>query len=236
MTKTPFVWLGAGRAQKRGVSRSGVLLDTLAKAGLPVPQGAILLDELLQIFLSEGVVEQLGDQIIVPDAVWLHEVLYRDVRFPRLEKTAVLSPILPDSYGSVPARPEIRGIDITDAENLSLGLQKVWSWPSDTSEMRRDVLLLSEVESRVLGRARLEDGAGKDIITVFQAGDHDNFALPRLGRWRRPSTEAPQFVRRLQMLVRGVRRTLGDGRWEIDWIDDGAICWAVGVSLPGPSN
>ena len=85
MRKYPFIWLGSGRAKKRNVPRKGWLLDQAANSGLPVPQGGILLDEFFHICLKEGVVK-IGDaRMKVPDPVWLHEVLFRDVRFPLWE-------------------------------------------------------------------------------------------------------------------------------------------------------
>ena len=104
MRKSPFIWLGSGRAKRRDVARRGVVIDQVAKARLPVPEGAILMDELLRIYLEEGVAEQRGQRIHIPDPLWQLEVLYRDVRFPRLNTTAVLRALPADGCaGSLPA-------------------------------------------------------------------------------------------------------------------------------------
>jgi hypothetical protein len=54
--------------------------------------------------------------------------------------------------------------------------------------------------------------------------------LPLLGWGKRPLASLPPFARRLQQLLRGVRRALGDGNWEITWLDDGRDCWLVQVA------
>jgi hypothetical protein len=36
-------------------------------------------------------------------------------------------------------------------------------------------------------------------------------------------------LQRLQQLLRGVRRTFGQGNWQIDWLDDGRICWLIQI-------
>ena len=60
--------------------------------------------------------------------------------------------------------------------------------------------------------------------------------LPQLqaGEW--PTSTEP-FARRLQLLLRGVRRTFGPGNsatdwrgdWDIEWADDGEVCWLVQI-------
>ncbi|MCZ7668469.1 MAG: hypothetical protein M5U34_15385 [Chloroflexi bacterium] len=39
----------------------------------------------------------------------------------------------------------------------------------------------------------------------------------------------PPYAQRLQKLLRGIRRTFGQGSWQVDWLDDGEICWVVKV-------
>ncbi len=232
MVKAPFIWLGAGRAAKRGVARFGQQLDKVARARLPVPKGAILLDELFRIFLHEGVVSQLGNQVNVADPLWLLEVLYRDVRFPRLQTTADLSAISTDDIdGPLPPEATVQDVDLEDADQVSSALGKVWSYLGAGDGHRRDVLLLTHVEAVTSGRA-VSHGSGANVIVNDTFAAHDDeaeyFSLPHLGAWQRPSPEYPPYARRLQMLLRGVRRTLGkEQAWDLRWVDDGDVCWIV---------
>ena len=226
MKKSPFIWLGAGRAKKRGVARCGRQLDEVARAGLPVPEGAILLDELFRIFLQEGVVEQIGDRVAVPDPIWLLEVLYRDVRFPRLGTTADIRAIPPDDFdGRLPLDAITRGVNLEDADQVAGALRKAWSSLAREDDLRCDVLLMKQLMAEMTGRALLSRDGDAEEITVVSGGGEEMFYLPHVGRWQRPSPELPPYARRLQMLLRGVRRTLGKGDWGFDWVDDGEVCW-----------
>jgi hypothetical protein len=223
--KTPFIWLGAGRAKKRGVARRGLLLDNVARAGLPVPDGGILLDELLRIFLQEGIVEQTGSSVTVPDPVWLLEVLYRDVGFPRLRAAADIGAILPDGEDS-PGH-QSSGVDLENAGESAAALCRAWSYPAETPDFRRDVLVMKQIQAQEKGRALSPADGTADRILSPVGDSVETVAVPRLKRWQRPSAEFPYYVGRLQQLLRGVRRTLGEGDWAFDWADDGEICWIV---------
>lgn len=230
MKKSPFIWLGAGRAKKRAVARRGRHLDDAARARLPVPEGAILLDELFRIFLQEGVVERVGVKVVVPDPRWLLEVLYRDVRLPRLGKSADISVIPADEYeGLLLPEAIAHDVDLEDADQMAAALSRVWSYPAASDEFRRDVSLVRRVAAETAGRA-LSFSHGEDVIHNYtSAADGDEIetiSLPRLGSWQRPFPECPPYARRLQMLLRGVRRTLSNEQaFDFYWLDDGEVCW-----------
>jgi hypothetical protein len=232
MKKTPFIWLGSGRAKKRGVARRGRQLDEVASAGLPVPEGAILLDELFRILLHEGVVEQAGESVTVPDPIWLLEVLYRDVRLPHLRTTADISVVPADEYeGFLPSKAVAQNVNLEDANQLAAALSKVWSFPAAVEEFRRDVSIVTCLEGETAGRALSFPEGDKDVITVVRGNAADEIHLPHLGRWKRPSQEFAPYARRLQMLLRGVRRTLSDEEAiDFHWQDDGQVCWITQVN------
>src|SRR5690554_4489859 len=94
MSRLLFVWLGSNRARKRGVSAPGVLLDRAARAGLPVPAGAILLDDVYRLALDEGAAIVSDGRVIVPDPAWLHDLLYQGVRFPVIDAPVAVRPVL----------------------------------------------------------------------------------------------------------------------------------------------
>lgn len=227
MKNTPFIWLGAGRAKKRDVARRGRQLDEVARAGLPVPEGAILLDELFRIFLHEGIVELVREKVFIPDPIWLLEVLYRDVRFPQLQATADLSLIPADAFkGLLPSEAVAHGVDLQDADQLAAALSKVWSFSADEEEFRRDVAIVTCVQGAIAGRVRSLPERAEDIVEILTPAGEGAIKLPRLSRWNRPSPELAPYARRLQMLLRGLRRTLSDEKTlDFSWLDDGQVCW-----------
>lgn len=222
--KTPFIWLGSGRAKKWGVAAKGRLLDEAAKAGLPVPPGAILLDELFQLLLNEGVVMMENGRIIAFDPVWLHETLYQSVRFPRLDK-----PVAVRSARAAAAPPPL-GVDFTDPVQLSCSLCEVWSL---LDGQRRDVLVMEMVDGDAAGTAA-STGSTQAVthsneIDSIHIANGPALTLPQLRRWQRPAPDQPPHLQRLQQLLRGVRRTFGSKEWHIDWLDDGRICWLIQI-------
>ena len=70
-------------------------------------------------------------------------------------------------------------------------------------------------------------GAPADEITLRSGDETSLSTLPRLTGWQTPDPDLPPFARRVQMLLRGARRTFGPGMWQIEWIDDGQICYLV---------
>jgi cation transport regulator ChaB len=229
VSKTPFIWLGAGRAGKRGVGRYGLLMDKVARAQLPVPEGAILLDDLFRIYLNEGIVELAGDRVVVPDPVWLFEVLYRDVRFPHLHAPVDVRALPGDeAFAGADMPVTLSGVDSEDAQQLAGALSQAWTIYGDQGERRRDVLVTKTVAVNARGQAISREDELEDE-TVVAERDTAVLHLPRLRSMQRPSAELPPHLGRLQMLLRGLRRSLGKGDWTVEWADDGEICWLLQV-------
>jgi hypothetical protein len=224
MARTPFVWLGAGRARKRGVAEVTAVLDDIARAGLPVPAGAVLLDELYRILLNEGVVELTGTFIVVPDPIWLTEVIYRDVRLPRLAKPVFVGRADAEQIpaGAAPAS------DFSDPEQVAAALRRVWSEQEiDDAGARHDVLLIEQIAAKHAGTADIAEDKLVDHVLVD--GTDTALELAQLRSFQGADAALPSYAQRLQKLLRGLRRTLDDGRWRIAWADDGAICWVTAV-------
>ena len=60
----------------------------------------------------------------------------------------------------------------------------------------------------------------------------DTLEIPQLtGFFPRTDSNLPLYAQRLQKLLRGIRRTFGAGSWQIDWLDDGEICWVTKVAV-----
>lgn len=216
--KTPFIWLGSGRAKKWAVSEKGRWLDQAAKSGLPVPAGAILLDEFYQLLLAEGVIGLENGRVHATNPAWLHETLYESVRFPRLD-----NPVAVRTATATVTSPQL-DVNFNEPGQLVHALCAVWS-PFTTQ--RRDVLVMEMINDSAAGTA--VTGANSDYDTLHDNDVPEPIILPQLGRWKRPAASLPPHQQRLQMLLRGVRRTFGQGQWWIDWVDDGRICWLLQI-------
>jgi len=234
MQQSPFIWLGSGRARKRGVDRKGRLLDEAARADLPVPSGGILLDEFYRICLAEGLAELSGDVVVVADPVWLHDVLYQDVRFPRLNKAVAVRSAMAMPLDNAHSDNVARlGIDSNDPVQMAKAVKEVWTAMNrGEADAARDILIMEMVTIQMEGTALSVSEGLDDRITVTKSvpgAEPANFVIDRLRAFQRTSGDMPPFARRLQKLLRGVRRTFGRGDWRIEWADDGEICWLLQV-------
>jgi len=234
MRQSPFIWLGSGRSRKRGVSRKGRLLDEATRAGLPVPSGGILLDEFYRICLAEGLAELVGDVIVITDPVWLHEVLYRDVRFPRLKKeVAVRSAKAVHGKWNQSGKSTYLGVNFGDPVQLAKALRHTWSTMNGVDDgQSMDVLVMEMVVIQTAGQALSMFDSEEDLVRLSSGADGakvDNLTLARLRPFQRTSREMAPYAHRLQKLLRGVRRSFGRGDWNVDWADDGEICWVLQI-------
>ncbi len=233
MRQSPFIWLGSGRTRKRGVAHKGKMLDMAARGGLPVPQAGILLDEFYRICLSEGLIELIGDRVIITDPVWLHEVLYQDVRFPRLKGDVAVRSATASSSSDQPQNFSQLGVDFDDPQQMATSLRKVWSAMEPQNEScQMDVIVMEMVAVQTRGVAISAQEEAEDETTV--RGDSQNpmgnhLLLPRLRAFRGLSADMSPYARRLQRLLSGMRRTFGRGNYEIEWADDGRICWLLQI-------
>jgi hypothetical protein len=237
MRKSPFIWIGSGRAGRRNVARKGRLLDQAARSGLPVPSGGILLDDFYRICLIEGLVRLADNAITIPDPVWLHEVLIRDIRFPRMDKPVAVRPAIGLAVDEIHATMRARlNVDLGDPLQLADALSAVWSTiHNDKEEQAHDILIMEMVIVEVAGEALTVAENQQDQVQLTLANDDKSstvFKLEKIGTFQRASSDVPLYARRLQKLLRGIRRSFGKGGWRIEWADDGEICWVLQVELP----
>ena len=236
MSKTPFLWLGANRARKWPLSDKARLLDHAAQAGLPVPPGAILLDELFGLLLEAGVIAVQDGLVTAVDAAWLYETLYEGVRFPRLDKPVMVRAAFSldgAAQAGDPLYAPQRAIHFTDPAQLAAGLQRVWSLAGAPAALRRDVLVMEMVNEEMAGTAVTTPDSPDRVTYRALTSAPESLELPQLGRFARATASLSPFAQRLQMLLRGVRRSFPAGTWQIDWLDDGRVCWIIQVkSIP----
>ena len=232
MVSPLFIWLGAGRARRRHVAQHGQLLDQAARSGLPVPPGAILLDELLRVFIDKGLVENQGDRLLIPDPELFYNTLFYSVRLPHFKRPVLIRP----AGDTVPVDLSGHGpIDFGDTIATATALSAAWSDISRASIDRVDVIVIEQVAANHAGVALTNDTVDEVTLSLGEAtGLPAN--LPRLTGWSAPDSSLPPFSRRLQMLLRGTRRTFGPGRWQIEWADDGQICYLTGAAIAVPPS
>ena len=240
MRHTPFIWLGANRAKKHNIGPKGQLLDVAAKAGLPVPSGAILLDDLYQLLLEAKIILPENGRLITPDPHALHQALYHDIHLPRFDKTVAIRSAFTnkDATNKTLSRHFASKlfVDANDPQQLAQALCDVWTSAfQQARHLRHDTLIMTMVDTQTTGTAFTEQAFEDDLInlTSKEADKHivakDTLQLPKIKGWETPTTTSRPFTQRLQKLLRGIRRTFGNGDWAVEWADDGRICWLIQI-------
>ena len=218
-----FVWLGSGRARKHDVSDKGKLLDKAAKAGLPVASGGILLDDFYRLCVQEQVIVVENGRFTCPAPQQLHTLLYNDIHFPKLDH--------PTAVRALFAAPPQLNCNVTNPQHLSHALCTLWSAIRlEPDTVRRDILLMKMVTADKWGTAVSHPHNPADQTTYPSSNGSSNLTLTKLTFWQTPDKSIPLYAQRLQMLLRGIRRTLGQAAWQIEWLDDGHICWLMQVT------
>jgi hypothetical protein len=173
----------------------------------------------------------------------LYDTLYETARFPRLDKpVAVRTAFSQGQQADQGAgRSTVKlSIDFSNPTCLAQSLCQIWSSPEwRQGEWRRDVLVMEMVRGQVSGVAFTEQAYEDDLVnyevtaTAANVTPEDStdrrLLLPKLRAWEPATKDVPAFARRLQKLLRGLRRTFGGRDWIIEWIDDGQICWLIQV-------
>lgn len=229
MGQPMFVWLGSGRARKRHVGEKGRFLDEAARAGLPVPAGAVLLDEFYRFCLEHDLARLAGERLVIPDVELWHNTLFHSVRLPPFARTAAVRPAGSGIDGPVLSGPVARlWVDLSDPIAAAGAVSAVWTAVHRPQPARADVLIMEMVTAEHTGQVRLGENDTDEVIVTSPSAA--TFAVPRLLPRRAPDERLFPFARRLQMLLRGIRRTFGPVVREIEWADDGAICYLIDAS------
>jgi hypothetical protein len=235
MAKPMFVWLGSGRTRKFKVGKSGQLLDQAARAGLPVPAGAILSDSFYRIMLNEGLARHERQFVLIDDPGIFHDTLFHSVRLPRFERPVALYPI-PVHPTGMNQRPICLNVDLSNPSQTARAFETAWGADVDSQIHKRyDIIILEMVDAIYAGTVTLIADEKDDRIRLkkSESNEHglwvgeDLIALKHLKRLRRPDIDLPPFARRLQMLLRGLRRTFNNIDLLLEWADDGSVCWII---------
>lgn len=211
-----FAWavppLGDGTLTRRGIGPKAALLDRAAAAGLPVPRG-----------------------VVIPDGVAPPSAKALSLRAPLAVRSAFSAE---DGHHRSMAGAFRSELHVAAADVAAAVARVRASADGHPGPLRRDVLVMEQVDARHAGVAATEQDHGTDVVNVVAgladrllggAEQGDRVTLRRLRSRRDRADAAEPWQRRLQALLRDVRRVVGDGDWDVEWADDGAVCWLVQV-------
>ncbi|MEM7271679.1 MAG: PEP-utilizing enzyme [Actinomycetota bacterium] len=202
--------VGSGRAAGAGIAPKAAMLDRAAAAGLAVPAGIILADG------DAG--PQPNDVVSWAAEVGVAALAVRSAFGAEDSATTSLAGWFDSFLGVEPAAVPDAVARVRRSADRRDG------------RFRRDVLVMAMVDAEHAGVAFSEPGTYDDLVNVVDgladrlvAGQEagDRVELSRLGR------VGPGWQGRLQRLLRAARTEFGDRPWDVEWADDGRVCWLV---------
>lgn len=242
--------LGSGAAGRHGVGNKGKLLDQAARAGLPVPRGVIVLDTLADLAVLHGAAEQVDGHLQVVEPANLASLL----QLPKFSGTVAVRSAFKSEDNAISSLAgyfrTILNVDLSDYNALARAIEAVWASarmpdPADTGafvpdqpRIRRDIMIMEMVNAERSGVAFTEreyeddfvnytSGTAEKLLAGIDEGQ--SLCLPKLRGWEKAALprDLPPWAARLQSLLRDIRRWLGSRDWDIEWADDGKVCWLV---------
>ncbi|MFQ3581987.1 MAG: PEP-utilizing enzyme [Chloracidobacterium sp.] len=229
-----FVRLGAALGSRLGVGPKAASLDRAAAAGLPVPDGLIVLDELFGESLRQGWLQAAEGRFVLHDVATFERALNLPVVSPRL---AVRSAFAVEDGATKSLAGYFDSVLNVAPQDVATALCEVWcSSLRHAAPHRRDVIVMAMVDARWAGVAATETDHEDDLINVTEGladdlvggrvpGETRN--LPKINAFEGPTESG--FAGRLQVLLRDVRRVFGRGNWDVEFADDGRRCWLLQV-------
>jgi rifampicin phosphotransferase len=199
--------LGSGRVASEGMGSKAALLDEAHRRGVAVPLGFVLPPEVDPTGLEPFLAAAGCATVAVRSAFLVEDGTHDSHAGWFLTRLRVPAQQYVDAVAQVRASAEVRGV------------------PG-----RRDVLVMAMVEAHHAGVAFSEPGTYDDVVNVV-AGTAEGLVGGEVEGQRRllPRLERAEagWPRRLQQLLRQVRKHFGDTAWDLEWADDGRKCWLL---------
>lgn len=240
MAQSPFLLKnGSGQAVRRGLADKIVILDRARRRGIAVPNALVLLDDAWRF-------AQHQELIITRDGILsarnVDEFLQALGIFHGLSELAPRVAVRPlfvrDSEHEIrqPTMISKLRVDRRDPHALVTAICAEWAAALPlAANVRRDVLIMSMIDAQHAGMA-VSEPAFEDDLVNFVAGSGEQLArghvagislsLPRIMR-SEPANASLPFAQRLQQLLRQIRTVFGDQPWELEWADDGNVCYLI---------
>ncbi len=213
--------LGEGRLALEGVGPKAALLDRARAARIAVPPG-LLLPHGVE---PHGIVPAVRAEL----AGWpVRRIAVRSA-FPTEDGAR---------FANAGRFRTVLDVPMGDPEAIEAAVAEVRRSGEEAHAERLDVLLLAMVPALHAGVAFTERAYEDDLVNVVEgladrlvAGEvpGDRLELPKLRLGERTSRDIAPWARRLQKLLRRVRRVFGDADLDVEWADDGRTCWLLQV-------
>ncbi len=218
----PYALIGGGDRRALDCAPKGAMLHRAARAGVAIPDAVVIPDADFADWMAAGCIlpPQLRDGLLVIRSAFSSE------DGSHHSVAGAFASVL-----RVPADNRVRLAEAAVAVRAS----------GEGAGVTRDLLVMRLVDARHAGVAFTEreheddlvnmvDGTAEDLLSGRVSGQ--TLDIPRCRRNESGTTLLPAWAQRLQrvlLLVRDLTRAnrWGTGDWDVEWADDGAVCWVV---------
>jgi rifampicin phosphotransferase len=216
------VVLGGHDSRASDAAPKASMLHRAALAGVAIPFGVVVLDAVYDAWVADGCPlppELQASPVAVRSA-------FASEDNSRFSHAGTFASVL-----RVPGNDPV-AIAAAAAEVRASG---------DGSVVRRDLIVMKMVDAKHAGVAFTEREHEDDLVNLVQGTAEDlmtgkvtgqSLDIPRCRRGETTDMLLPSWAQRLQRVLQLVRELAnvnrwGSGDWDVEWADDGAVCWVV---------
>jgi rifampicin phosphotransferase len=217
-----YAMVGGNDRRARDAAQKASMLHRAAVAGLSVPDGIVIPDENVNDWIAARcpLPPELADATLIVRSAFGAEDAFRETQ-----------------AGAFISVMRVFGVD---RAALAAAARRVHDSGEGTAP-RRDLLIMRLIEARHAGVAFTEReheddlvnmvaGTAEDLLTGKVSGK--TLDVPRIRRGEPPDVLLPSWAQRLQRTLQLVRdlakvNRWGAADWDVEWADDGKICWVV---------
>jgi rifampicin phosphotransferase len=217
-----YVVLGGNDSRAGDAAPKAAMLHRAALAGVAIPRGVVIPDASFDAWCAEGYRlprELHGETLVVRSAFAVEDTAH-------------------DSQAG--AFTSVLRVPGNDTEAIATAVRSVRA-SGERGASRRDVLLMQAVNASHAGVAFTEREHEDDLVNMVTGTAEallsgsvsgQTLEIPRCRRGETPDPLLPPWAQRLQQVLQLVRELAnvnrwGSGDWDVEWADDGTVCWVV---------
>jgi rifampicin phosphotransferase len=220
--RNPYLVIGGADSAAGDTAPKAALLHRAILAGVAVPDAIVIPDDRYLAWCSEG--------FPLPDELRGASLAVR---------SAFADEDLPHASGAG-AFVSVLRVDGSEVSEVAGAVARVRASGRERTA-RRDVIIMRMVNAEHAGVAFTEREHEDDLVNAVNGTAEELLAgrvqghsteLPRRRRGETTDASLPPWAQRLQgvlQLVRDLARVnrWGSGDWDVEWADDGTVCWVV---------
>ncbi len=218
----PYLIIGGPDSGVADTAPKSAMLHRATLAGVAIPFGIVIPDDAFDVWCTEGYplpAELRGSLLVIRSAFSVEDA----ARFTHA-----------GAFGSVLRIPG------DDRAAIAAAAAQVRA-SGEGAVPRRDLIVMALVTAKHAGVAFTEREHEDDLVNMVNGTAEELLAgsvsgqtldIPRCRRGEATDVLLPSWAQRLQRVLQQIRELAavnrwGSGDWDVEWADDGKVCWVV---------